>query len=145
LVIGLTSGAYSSIFIASPILSTMKEREQRYVNIRQKLANRADRTGLLTPRAAALSTATAATTPRAATGRRGVPAKRQGEVLRPGSAARTGAPMPGDGGLEEDEVATNGATRPAGGATRRPASASARRPAPRPRKGKGKGKGGKRR
>ncbi len=50
LVIGLTSGAYSSIFIASPILAVMKEREPRYINIRQKLANRADRTGLLTPR-----------------------------------------------------------------------------------------------
>ncbi len=30
LVIGLTSGAYSSIFIASPILSQLKEREPRY-------------------------------------------------------------------------------------------------------------------
>ncbi|HXQ58606.1 MAG TPA: protein translocase subunit SecF, partial [Acidimicrobiales bacterium] len=108
LVIGLTSGAYSSIFIASPILAVMKEREPRYVNIRQKLANRADRTGLLTPRAAALSTVTAATTPRAATGRRGAPVKRQGEVLRPGSAARAAAvatdPIP-----DEDELVTNGA------------------------------------
>ncbi len=54
LVIGLTSGAYSSIFIASPLLAGMKEREPRYASIRQKLANRADREGLLTPRAAAL-------------------------------------------------------------------------------------------
>ena len=43
LVIGLTSGAYSSIFIASPLLALMKEREQRYVTIRQRLEARGDR------------------------------------------------------------------------------------------------------
>jgi len=59
LVIGLTSGAYSSIFIASPLLAQMKEREPRYASIRQKLANRADRSGLLTPKAAAMLTTTA--------------------------------------------------------------------------------------
>ncbi|MFZ0665162.1 MAG: protein translocase subunit SecF, partial [Acidimicrobiales bacterium] len=53
LVIGLISGAYSSIFIASPILSQLKEREPRYINIRQKLANRDTRAVLLTPAAAA--------------------------------------------------------------------------------------------
>ncbi len=153
LVIGLTSGAYSSIFIASPILAVMKEREPRYVNIRQKLANRADRTGLLTPRAAALSTSTTGSTTRA-TGRAGRAApKRQGEVLRPGSAGRTAAgarpavPIPDEApGADEEAVTTNGSARPAGGTAKRPASASgARRPPPRPRKGKGKGKGGRRR
>ncbi|HEY5250971.1 MAG TPA: protein translocase subunit SecF [Acidimicrobiales bacterium] len=144
LVIGLTSGAYSSIFIASPILSAMKEREPRYVNIRQKLANRADRTGLLTPRAAAVATATAPSTARAA-GRSGkAPAKRQGEVLRPGNAGSRAAAA-ADTVAEPDVPAANGAARPASGATKRPASASgARRPPPRPRKGKGKGKGGRR-
>jgi preprotein translocase subunit SecF len=146
LVIGLTSGAYSSIFIASPILSAMKEREPRYVSIRQKLASRADRTGLLTPRAAALTTVTAASTARA-TGRSGrpTPAKRQGDVLRPGSGARP-APATTDAVDHGDVPAANGAARPAGGTAKRPASASgARRPPPRPRKGKGKGKGGRRR
>jgi len=38
LFIGLMSGAYSSIFIASPILSLLKEREPRYVEIRRRLA-----------------------------------------------------------------------------------------------------------
>jgi preprotein translocase subunit SecF len=150
LVIGLTSGAYSSIFIASPILAVMKEREPRYINIRQKLANRADRTGLLTPRAAALSTATGSSQARS-TGRASAASKRQGEVLRPGSAARAGsaarsaAPV-ADELVDDDGATTNGAARPAGGAAKRPASASgARRPPPRPRKGKGKGKGGRRR
>jgi preprotein translocase subunit SecF len=38
LFIGLMSGAYSSIFIASPILALLKEREPRYVEIRRRLA-----------------------------------------------------------------------------------------------------------
>ena len=41
LFIGLTTGAYSSIFIASPVLAMLKEREPRYANIRARLASRA--------------------------------------------------------------------------------------------------------
>ncbi|MGH3849436.1 MAG: protein translocase subunit SecF, partial [Pseudonocardiaceae bacterium] len=40
LFIGLTTGAYSSIFIASPLLALLKEREPRYSQIRQRLAGR---------------------------------------------------------------------------------------------------------
>src|SRR5206468_5613941 len=36
LFIGVTSGAYSSIFVASPLLATLKEREPRYQQIRAK-------------------------------------------------------------------------------------------------------------
>ncbi|MCL4434005.1 MAG: protein translocase subunit SecF [Actinobacteria bacterium] len=54
LVIGLTSGAYSSIFIASPVLATLKEKEPRYRTIRAKLEARLDRIELLTPKEAAL-------------------------------------------------------------------------------------------
>ena len=52
LFVGLMSGAYSSIFIASPLLAVLKEREPRY----QELAARVGRTvhSTLTPRAAAL-------------------------------------------------------------------------------------------
>ncbi|MGH9044796.1 MAG: protein translocase subunit SecF [Acidimicrobiales bacterium] len=53
LLIGLLSGAYSSIFIASPILAVLKEREPRYRAIAQRLATRSDRAGTLTPAAAA--------------------------------------------------------------------------------------------
>ena len=53
LTVGLISGAYSSIFIASPVLAMLKEREPRYIAIRQRLASRGDRIGLLTPAAAA--------------------------------------------------------------------------------------------
>ena len=52
LFVGLMSGAYSSIFIASPLLAWLKEREPRY----QELAARVSRTthSTLSPRAAAL-------------------------------------------------------------------------------------------
>jgi preprotein translocase subunit SecF len=41
LLIGLITGVYSSIFIATPLLAVLKEREPRYAAIRQKLAGRA--------------------------------------------------------------------------------------------------------
>jgi preprotein translocase subunit SecF len=49
LFIGLTSGAYSSIFIASPIVAALKEREPRYTQIRQRLESRGQGLQLLTP------------------------------------------------------------------------------------------------
>ncbi|HZT64876.1 MAG TPA: protein translocase subunit SecF [Acidimicrobiales bacterium] len=52
LFIGLLSGAYSSIFIASPMLAILKEREPRYAAIRGRLASRGGYTPL-TPAAAA--------------------------------------------------------------------------------------------
>ncbi len=49
LVIGLTSGVYSSIFIASPLLAILKEREPRYRSIRARLEARGQGTLMLTP------------------------------------------------------------------------------------------------
>jgi preprotein translocase subunit SecF len=49
LFIGLLSGAYSSIFIASPILALLKEREPRYVEIRKRLAAYPQSRVVLTP------------------------------------------------------------------------------------------------
>jgi preprotein translocase subunit SecF len=40
LLIGLFAGAYSSIFIASPLLAVLKEREPRYRDLKAKLAGR---------------------------------------------------------------------------------------------------------
>jgi preprotein translocase subunit SecF len=173
LVIGLTSGAYSSIFIASPVLSSLKEREPRYINIRRKLGARAEGAGLLTPRQAATLAMAGGTggakSGSGAAGSQGVAARRQTGVLRPGTAAKkatgtgaaraTGATAPRGrpDALEDDDesdLAGNGAA-PAGagarttanGAGRRPGAAgpAGGRPAPRPRKGKGGKKGGKRR
>ncbi|HEV2760722.1 MAG TPA: protein translocase subunit SecF [Acidimicrobiales bacterium] len=52
LLVGLLTGAYSSIFIASPMLAILKEREPRYAAIRQRLTAKGG-AGLLTPAAAA--------------------------------------------------------------------------------------------
>jgi len=52
LLVGLLTGAYSSIFIASPILAILKEREPRYAAVRQRLTAKGG-SGLLTPAAAA--------------------------------------------------------------------------------------------
>lgn len=49
LFIGLTTGAYSSIFIASPLLALLKEREQRYSQIRRRIAASEVRHRRLTP------------------------------------------------------------------------------------------------
>jgi type IV secretory pathway TrbL component len=49
LFIGLMSGAYSSIFIASPILAILKEREPRYTEIRKRLAAFPQSRQFLTP------------------------------------------------------------------------------------------------
>lgn len=40
LFIGLTTGAYSSLFVASPILASLKEREAKYVQIASRVASR---------------------------------------------------------------------------------------------------------
>ncbi|MDQ6782548.1 MAG: protein translocase subunit SecF [Actinomycetota bacterium] len=52
LFVGLTTGAYSSIFIASPLVALLKEREPRYAQIRSRLTKR-NATGPMTPAAAA--------------------------------------------------------------------------------------------
>jgi preprotein translocase subunit SecF len=52
LCVGLFSGAYSSIFIASPLLSMLKEREPRFRELAERVSARADRRAL-TPAAAA--------------------------------------------------------------------------------------------
>jgi preprotein translocase subunit SecF len=49
LLVGLTSGAYSSIFIASPLVAFMKEREPHYRELQQRLASRGADRMLLSP------------------------------------------------------------------------------------------------
>jgi preprotein translocase subunit SecF len=111
LFIGLTTGAYSSIFIASPLLAIIKEREPRFATIRQRLASRGDALKVLTPAAAAAGSYTGSGSRAAETGN---------GAARAGERRPTSTPRPGSG-------------RPptAGG---RPGT---RRPPPRPRK-KGK-------
>jgi preprotein translocase subunit SecF len=56
LLVGLLTGAYSSIFVASPVLAMLKEHETRYATIRERVKTKGG-TGPLTPaEAAAMST-----------------------------------------------------------------------------------------
>lgn len=59
LFVGLTTGAYSSIFIASPLLVLFKEREKRYKTLRARLEAKGGTQVLLTPKEAALVGASA--------------------------------------------------------------------------------------
>jgi preprotein translocase subunit SecF len=49
LLVGLTTGAYSSIFIASPLVAVMKERQPKYVELRKRIELRGPSAWLLSP------------------------------------------------------------------------------------------------
>ena len=53
LFIGLVTGAYSSVFIASPVLAMLKEREPRYRQLRARLEQKGGSLGLLSAAGAA--------------------------------------------------------------------------------------------
>jgi preprotein translocase subunit SecF len=164
LFVGLCSGAYSSIFIASPILAILKEHEPRYVSIRQRIEAKGERLGLLTPSAAAalIGASGGGGGGRAArvdrTARPGALRPGQAKPARPGGG--TASPRAATATIEPDRVVAGAASgrpasppeangRPANGqaANGRPTGggrgAAARprpggRPPPRSRKGKGK-------
>jgi preprotein translocase subunit SecF len=162
LLIGLTSGAYSSIFIASPLLAMLKEREPRYRQIRERLEARGTGLQLLSPAAVAagaLSTAEPGTGTKRRGASKAAPPGRSA-MLRPAagrsSAGREPDEMLDDEGAISDAEApsrdSDGAAAPGGSratASSRPAGAGRpggqasrggtppRRPPPRPRK-KGK-------
>lgn len=142
LFIGLMSGAYSSIFIASPLVATFKEREPRYATIREKLAARGTTALLLTPAAvaggalggddmssvrrrgqkarASAGTGTGRLQPGAARGRPGGPVRKPA----PGGRAAVATPVEPDE-LDFDEVAVDG-----DGAAEAPLGAAAAKRAP---------------
>jgi preprotein translocase subunit SecF len=137
LLIGLTSGAYSSIFIASPLVAVLKEREQRWVQIRQRVAGRGAAVMLLTP--AAVAAGVLDDRPSGAGGgsrrrRRASSASEAREPLRPGAAAAaaTVSEEPEDAGeLEADFFPSevNGAgAKAAAGAASHPSPKAAGRP-----------------
>ena len=149
LFVGLLSGAYSSIFIAAPVLSMMKEREDRWVAIAARLAKRGEAGAFYSAvDAAALNTQIsmaaagqggrlasggAAAAPRSGT------AKRSG-LIRPGSGSGQGGNGGGGGGggttttvMERTPGGTGGSTPASGQRGQTPTG-------PRPRKSKGKRK-----
>jgi preprotein translocase subunit SecF len=142
LFVGLLSGAYSSIFIASPVLSMMKEREPRWVDIANRLAKRGDSGAFYSAVDAAnlntqMSVAAAGQPVRGAGG--GSAAARPGAtkrsgLIRPGSGNRPGGGSgSGAGGGTETAVMD----RPPGGGSGSSGQAAS---GPRPRKSKGKRK-----
>jgi len=154
LFVGLLSGAYSSIFIASPVLCMMKEREDRWVQIASRLAKRGDAKGFYS----ALDAATMSTAMNVAAsgqvnrggGAQKASSKRSGPI-RPGSGSRAGGG--GGGGAtavmdrQPGSAAAGSGAGSGSGSGSTPASASASpsgqgggQPAqgPRPRKGKSK-------
>jgi preprotein translocase subunit SecF len=85
--IGVAIGAYSSVFIAAPILAILKKREQRFRQLEQRLS---DRERIVTRRAgAAAPAATGATTGEAAATR---VTARTGTVARPRSKSKRRKP-----------------------------------------------------
>ena len=158
LFVGLLSGAYSSIFIASPVLCMMKEREDRWVQIANRLAKRGDSGGWYSAvDAANLSTAiSVAASGQGQGGRAPAPPKARNK--------RSGPIRPGSGGSASGGGTAGAGTavmdRPSGGSTAglgsgsgsgsggagasgtsagsQPSGSSAQ--GPRPRKGKGKRK-----
>ena len=109
LLIGLASGAYSSIFIATPLVADMKEREPAYRQLARRVAARqsgsastavAPSTGGEQRAAATPATATAVLddepAPRPSTGGQGGPGPRPG--ARPANKRRAGGRPGGRGG-----------------------------------------------
>jgi preprotein translocase subunit SecF len=166
LFVGLLSGAYSSIFIASPVLSMLKEREDRWVTVARRLEQRGEgHTSYSAVDAATMTTqmsvAASGQAPRSGGG--GAPAasrskstKRSGPI-RPGSGTGTGSGSggtgsgsgggsgSGSGGSGGNVTGTAVMNRPAGStpsstpANQSPGSQpAASAQAPRPRKNKGK-------
>ncbi len=155
LFVGLLSGAYSSIFIASPVLCMMKEREDRWVQIANRLAKRGDTHGWYSAaEAASLSTqmsvaasgqvnrggggaAAAGAAAAAAAARKSGGNKRSGPI-RPGSGSRPS----GAGTAVMDRPAGDGSAPAAAGAGAGAAGQGNGQPArgPQPRKRKSRGK-----
>ncbi len=145
LFVGLLSGAYSSIFIASPVLSMMKEREPRWVDIANRLAKRGD-TGAFYSAVDAATMSTQMSV--AASGQTGRGAGGATAAARSGGTKRSGLIRPGSGSETGGGSGTGGGGGGGGGTGSGTGTAVMDRPSaggsgqgrsgPRPRKSKGK-------
>ena len=140
LFIGLTTGAYSSIFIASPLLGLLKEREPRYAEIRRRLAATTTVSSRRISPLAAASGDLSGTVP-LGTGRRRVTPRGQIEAVEPfdgnGSGNGVGDSPPALGDVSGPAPTSAALAASAGESTPgRPAvpPRAGNRPPPRPRK-----------
>jgi preprotein translocase subunit SecF len=147
LTIGLTTGAYSSLFIASPLLALLKERETRYASIRARLAARGSTGAKLTPASLAVaggSSVAAGPFGGSSAGPSGRPRKRTAPALEPASSV---PPTPAsDAPTDQADNGHSTTDRPAGDAAAAappppatpaagtPTGRTPTRPPPRPRK-----------
>ena len=104
LFIGLLSGAYSSIFIASPILALLKEREPRYVEIRKRLAAYPQSRQVLTPSTVADGVLVGTKAASGATSSKAVAAR---TIVTPGEVVPA-EPVPVASEPDEGVLVTNG-------------------------------------
>jgi preprotein translocase subunit SecF len=140
LFVGLLSGAYSSIFIASPVLCMMKEREPRWVDIANRLAKRGDTGAWYSATDAATLGTQMSQAAAGQVSRSGGPPPAAG---RPGATKRSGLIRPGSGsGGGGGSTNTAVMERQSGDGSGGASSGSGGHPnqGPRPRKGKGKRK-----
>jgi preprotein translocase subunit SecF len=91
LLIGLFSGAYSSLFIASPLLAWLKEREPRYRDIKRRVDARGGESEAVAAAVSAGSVVTGARVPAATRG--AAPAARGADA----GGGDAGSPAPGGG------------------------------------------------
>jgi preprotein translocase subunit SecF len=145
LFVGLLSGAYSSIFIAAPVLCMMKQREDRWVTIARRQAQRGeDKESFSAVDAATMSTAMSV----AAAGQVSRASGGGAAAQRSGGNKRSGPIRPGSGNRPGGDTGGGGATgtavmdRPGGSGSSTSTSGGkpAPAPGPRPRKGKSKRK-----
>jgi preprotein translocase subunit SecF len=150
LFVGLLSGAYSSIFIAAPVLSLLKERDERWVAIAKRLQQRGDSQGSYS----ALDAATMSTQMSVAAsgqvtrgGGAGAAAQKSGSTkrsgpIRPGSGTGSGGSGSGGGGGGSGGGGSGSGTgtavmdRPGDGSST--SSAGGQKQGPRPRQSRGK-------
>jgi preprotein translocase subunit SecF len=102
LFVGMLSGTYSSICIATPVLADLKEREPQYKALAKRVQLRASG-GRAAKRAAAKASASQPAPGRAATGRAAVPA--QEPDLAPGDPDASVTDQPGEEAAEDTTAA----------------------------------------
>ncbi|HEY6473286.1 MAG TPA: protein translocase subunit SecF [Acidimicrobiales bacterium] len=143
LFVGLLSGAYSSIFIAAPVLSMMKEREDRWVAIAARLAKRGE-AGAFYSASDAATLNTQISMAAAGQGNRGGGGGAAAAAPRSGPTKRSGLIRPGSGSGQGGGSGTNGGGTTTKVMERTPGGTEESTPAPpagpRPRKSKGKRK-----
>ena len=143
LFVGIAAGTYSSIFIATPVLVDLKEREDAYGVLRRGVANRRRKAGTAAGAGAGSASTTATAVSGSASGPSAAGAPRRGSVAvrsRPEQPDDDPAPAhDGAGGDDDDDAVTGPGPSTVGGASA--VGPSVRRQAPRDRRSRAQRRG----